>query len=206
MNDFELASRLSYFLWSSAPDEELMTLAAAGELTNPDVIAAQTQRMLKDKRVRRLAIEFGSQWLHVRDFGDFDEKSERHFPEFAAVRNALGEEPVRFFTDLFQHDGAVLDLLNADHTFVNGTLAKYYAIGGSDDAGWRRVEGVRAKGAVGSWDSVRRSPNRAVLRGPVQSCAVHGSARPCLVNDCRGRRKGFLCLVMHLRKDSPSAL
>ena len=149
VNDFELASRLSYFLWSSAPDEELMTLAAAGELTNPEVIAAQTQRMLKDKRVRRLAIEFGSQWLHVRDFGDFDEKSERHFPEFAAVRNALGEEPVRFFTDLFQHDGAVLDLLNADHTFVNGTLAKYYAIGGSDDAGWRRVEGVRAKGRGG---------------------------------------------------------
>ncbi|MFT6179020.1 MAG: hypothetical protein ACJA1W_001363 [Akkermansiaceae bacterium] len=149
VSDLELASRLSYFLWSSAPDAELMSLATAGKLKNSDVLAAQMQRMLKDKRVRRLAIEFGSQWLHVRDFDSFDEKSERHFPEFAAVRSALGEEPVRFFTDLFQRDGSVLDLLNADHTFVNGTLAKYYAIGGSDDAGWRRVEGVRKQGRGG---------------------------------------------------------
>ena len=149
VRDLELASRLSYFLWSSAPDAELMSLATAGKLKNPDILAARTQRMLKDKRVRRLAIEFGSQWLHVRDFDSFDEKSERHFPEFAAVRSALGEEPVRFFTDLFQRDGSVLDLLNADHTFVNGTLAKYYAIGGSDEAGWRRVEGVRAQGRGG---------------------------------------------------------
>ncbi|MDA7897636.1 DUF1588 domain-containing protein, partial [Akkermansiaceae bacterium] len=104
---------------------------------------------LKDKRVRRLAIEFGSQWLHVRDFDSFDEKSERHFPEFAAVRSALGEEPVRFFTNFFQDDGSVLNLLNADHTFMNGRLAKYYGIGGSDDAGWRRVAGVRAKGRGG---------------------------------------------------------
>ncbi len=149
VSDLELASRLSYFLWSSAPDEELISLATAGKLKNPDVLAAQTRRMIKDTRVRRLAIEFGSQWLHVRDFDGFDGKSERHFPEFAAVRSALGEEPVRFFTDLFQRDGSVLDLLNADHTFVNGTLAKYYAIGGSDDAGWRRVEGVRAQGRGG---------------------------------------------------------
>lgn len=149
VSDLQLASRLSYFLWSSAPDEELMSLATAGKLKNSDVLVAQAQRMLKDKRVRRLAIEFGSQWLHVRDFDSFDEKSERHFPEFAAVRSALGEEPVRFFTDFFQNDGSVLDLLSADHTFVNGRLAKYYGIGGSDDVGWRRVEGVRAKGRGG---------------------------------------------------------
>ncbi|MDB4433030.1 DUF1592 domain-containing protein [Akkermansiaceae bacterium] len=149
VNDLQLASRLSYFLWSSAPDEELMSLATSGKLKNPDVLLAQAQRMLKDKRVRRLAIEFGSQWLHVRDFDSFDEKSERHFPEFAAVRSALGEEPVRFFTNFFQDDGSVLNLLNADHTFMNGRLAKYYGIGGSDDAGWRRVAGVRAKGRGG---------------------------------------------------------
>ena len=149
VSDLELASRLSYFLWSSAPDEELMSLATAGKLKNTEILAAQTQRMLKDTRVRRLSIEFGSQWLHVRDFESFDEKSERHFPEFAAVRSALSEEPIRFFTDLFQRDGSVLDLLKADHTFVNGTLAKYYALGGSDETGWRRVEGLRAKGRGG---------------------------------------------------------
>ncbi|MGK0186631.1 MAG: hypothetical protein ACI9R3_002414, partial [Verrucomicrobiales bacterium] len=149
VSDLELASRLSYFLWSSTPDRELVSLAAAGKLDNPDILVAQMQRMLKDDRVRHLAVEFGSQWLHVRDFDGFDEKSERHFPEFAAMRNALGEEPVRFFTDLFQSDGSVLDLLNADHTFVNGTLAKYYAIGDTDEVGWRRVEGVRAHGRGG---------------------------------------------------------
>jgi len=149
VSDIELASRLSYFLWSSVPDDELMALARAGKLKNPDVLAAQTRLMLKDKRVRRLAIEFGSQWLHVRDFESFDEKSARHFPGFAAVRSALGEEPVRFITDLFQRDGSVLDLLNADHTFVNRTLATYYGITVPDKSGWRRVEGVRAKGRGG---------------------------------------------------------
>ncbi|MFT5413485.1 MAG: hypothetical protein ACI9NC_006240, partial [Verrucomicrobiales bacterium] len=149
VSDLELASRLSYFLWSSSPDQELMQLAAAGELQNPNVLVAQARRMLKGARVVRLATEFGSQWLHVRDFDDFDEKSERHFPEFAAVRKALGEEPVRFFTDMFQRDGSVLDLLAADHVFVNGTLAKYYGIGGVEGAVWRRVEDAQANGRGG---------------------------------------------------------
>lgn len=149
VSNLELASRLSYFLWSSTPDQELVSLATAGKLDDPDILVAQMQRMLKHDRVRRLAVEFGSQWLHVRDFDGFDEKSERHFPEFAAIRNALGEEPVRFFTDLFQRDGSVLDLINADHTFVNGTLAKYYGLGDTDEVGWRRVEGVRAHGRGG---------------------------------------------------------
>ncbi|MEQ2006951.1 MAG: DUF1592 domain-containing protein, partial [Limisphaerales bacterium] len=102
VSDTELATRLSYFLWSSAPDAELAALAAAGKLRNPAVLAAQTRRMLADARVRRLAVEFGAQWLHTRDLDKLDEKSERHFPTFTAVRGALNEEPIRFFTDLFQ--------------------------------------------------------------------------------------------------------
>ena len=149
VSDIELATRLSYFLWSSAPDAELASLAAAGKLRNPDVLAAQTRRMLADARVRRLAVEFGAQWLHTRDLDKLDEKSERHFPTFASVRGALNEEPIRFFTDLFQRDGSVLALLDADYTFVNATLAKHYGLTGVSGDDWRRVDGLRAQGRGG---------------------------------------------------------
>ncbi len=144
----ELASRLSFFLTSSAPDAELSALAAAGDLRDSVTLAAQARRLLADGRVRRLAIEFGAQWLHVRDFDQHDEKSERYFPEFGPIRAALDEEPVRFFTDFFQNDRSVLDLLAADHVFVNDALAEYYGLPAGGEA-WRRVEGVREKGRGG---------------------------------------------------------
>jgi len=154
VSDTELATRLSYFLWSSAPDAELASLAAAGKLRNADVLAAQTRRMLADPRVRRLAVEFGAQWLHTRDLDTLDEKSERHFPTFKSVRGALNEEPIRFFTDLFQRNGSVLALLDADYTFVNATLATHYGLTTdarllTSDSTWLRVDGVRAQGRGG---------------------------------------------------------
>lgn len=149
VNPYELASRLSYFLWSTAPDAELLDHAASGRIVDPDILAAQARRMIADLRIRRLAVEFGAQWLHTRDFDQLDEKSEQVFPEFAAIRSALHEEPIRFFTDLFQHDRSVLDLLDADHTFVNGALAAYYGIPGVTGDEWQRVEGVRARGRGG---------------------------------------------------------
>lgn len=146
---YEMATRLSYFLWSTAPDEELMALAKDGRLEDPEVLAAQAKRMTGDSRVRRLATEFGAQWLHTRDLDQLDEKSETVFPEFAGIRDALNEEPIRFFTDLFQHDGPVTDLLEADHTFVNEELSKYYGIEGVNGEEWRRVDGVRKLGRGG---------------------------------------------------------
>lgn len=148
VNDWELATRLSYFLWSSAPDDELRSLAASGRLHEPDVLAAQTRRMMKDARIRRLATEFGCQWLHVRDVESLDEKSERHFPTFTSLRGDMQEEAVRFFTDLFQSDGPVLSLLNADHSFVNGPLAEHYTLN-VQGGNWRRVDGLREKGRGG---------------------------------------------------------
>jgi hypothetical protein len=145
----ELASRLSYFLWSSLPDEELKALADSGQLTDADTLLAQTRRMLADDRVRRLAIEFGCQWLHVRDFDQFDEKSVEHFPEFRDLRDDMYEESVRFFTDLFQHDRSILSLLDADHTFLNATLAAHYGIPGVEGDEWRRVDDVRKYGRGG---------------------------------------------------------
>ncbi len=148
VGDWELATRLSYFLWSSQPDEELRALAAAGRLREPDVLAAQARRMLKDARVRRLASEFGCAWLHIHDFASLDEKSEQHFPEFAALKGAMYEESIRTFADLFQSDRPVLSLLDADYTFVNEPLAKFYGIPfkGTD---WQRVDGVRQLGRGG---------------------------------------------------------
>jgi hypothetical protein len=138
----ELASRLSYFLWSSLPDEPLLSSAADGSLDEPDVLVAQARRMLADPRARRLATEFACQWLQVYDFDTLDEKSETHFPEFAGVRGDLYEETIRFFTELFQKDGSVLSILDADHVFVNESLAKFYGIPGVSGADWRRVDGA----------------------------------------------------------------
>jgi hypothetical protein len=128
VTDWELATRLSYFLWSSAPDAELRAVAASGKLRKPDVLAAQMRRMIKDDRTRRLATEFACAWLHIYDFDQLGEKSERHFPTFAGLRGAMYEETIRFFTDLFQNDGSVLNILDADYTFLNAELAKHYGM------------------------------------------------------------------------------
>jgi hypothetical protein len=149
VNDWELATRLSYFLWSSAPDAELASVAASGRLHEPDVLVSQARRMMKDARVRRLATEFGCQWLHVRDLDTLDEKSERHFPNFVSLRADMQEEIVRFFTDLVQENRSVLSLLDADHTFVNGPLASFYGLNVPEKDAWQRADGLHALGRGG---------------------------------------------------------
>lgn len=150
ISDTELAVRLSYFLWAAPPDTELRTLAASGRLHDPKVLEAQVARMLKDKRLRALAVEFGTQWVHVRGFDTLNEKSEKLFPTFdASLRSAIYEESILFFQDLFQSDRAVTDLLAADDTFLNETLAKHYGIPGITGSQWRRVKGVQKYGRGG---------------------------------------------------------
>jgi hypothetical protein len=145
----ELAGRLSYFLWSSLPDRELMEAAAAGQLDDAAGIAEQLRRMLRDPKARRLAEEFGTQWLHVHGFAAHDEKSAEAFPTFAALRGAMEEETVLFLADFFQNDRSILSLLDADHTFLNGDLARHYGIDGVAGDEWRRVDGVRRHGRGG---------------------------------------------------------
>lgn len=150
VNDWELACRLSYFLWSSMPDEELRRLAAEGKLHEPKVLEAQVRRMLLDPRLRALAIEFGTQSIHVRGFDELKEKNEKLFPEFdAKLRQTIYEESILFFQDLFQADRPVLNLLDADYTFLNESLAKHYGIPGVKGGEWRRVESVRKFGRGG---------------------------------------------------------
>jgi hypothetical protein len=143
VTDWELASRLSYFLWASQPDDELRTVAAAGRLRDPEQLVAQMRRMLRDAKTRRLATEFACHWLQIDGFEHLDEKSERYFPTFTSLRGAMAEESIQFFADLFRHNGSVLDILDADYTFLNEDLARHYGIPGVTGAEWRRVDGVK---------------------------------------------------------------
>jgi len=149
VSDYELATRLSYFLWSSLPDAELLECAASGRLHEDEVLLAQTRRLLADPRAQRMAREFAAQWLHVYQFDQLDEKSESHFPTFAALRDDMYEETLLFFSDLFQNDRPVLNIIDADYTFLNEDLAAHYGIPNVAGPEWRRVEGVKQHGRGG---------------------------------------------------------
>jgi hypothetical protein len=141
LSDYALASRLSYFLWSSMPDAELLARARAGDLRRPAVLARQVRRMLKDDRVRGLATEFGGHWLNFRRFEEHNAVDRERFPAFDhELREAMFEEPVRFMVDVFRENRSVLDFLYAKHTFVNPVLAKHYGMDvGGEPGTWLRV-------------------------------------------------------------------
>jgi mono/diheme cytochrome c family protein len=143
LSDYALASRLSYFLWSSMPDEELLARAAAGGLRKDAVLRAQIRRMLNDDRARGLATEFGGNWLDFRRFEDSNTVDRERFPAFTnELREAMFEEPIRFLGDLIRNDRPVLNLLYGRYTFVNPILAHHYGMpevsGGPDH--WVRVD------------------------------------------------------------------
>ena len=144
----ELATRLSFLLWESTPDDELRSNAA--KLHEPAIMEQQVRRMLKDGRMRGMAEEFGARWLGVRDFVANHGRNLKHFPEFTlALREALAEEPVRFFEDLLINDRPVADVIAADAVVINELLAKHYGIPGVKGAEWRRVEMVAEYGRGG---------------------------------------------------------
>jgi hypothetical protein len=153
LDDVALASRLSYFLWSSMPDRELLDLAAARQLHRPEVLVAQAKRMLKDERARGFAVEFAGNWLDFRRFEEHNGVDRGRFPQFTnGLREAMFEEPVRFFLDVVRRDGSVLDFLYADHTFVNADLARHYGMPiptGAGADGWARVDGINQYGRGG---------------------------------------------------------
>src|SRR5579862_4697783 len=143
LSAYSLASRLSYFLWSSMPDQELLAHAAAGDLQKNDVLIAQVRRMLKDGRVRGLATEFGGNWLDFRQFETHNAVDRDRFPSFNnELREAMFQEPIRMIEDAFRNNRSALDLLYGNYTFVNPALAKHYGmpdVAGNDDS-WVRVE------------------------------------------------------------------
>ena len=152
LDDFALASRLSYFLWASMPDDELLAVAAKGELKRPEVLVRQARRMLKDSRVRGLVTEFGGNFLDFRRFEEHNAVDRERFATFNNdLRQAMFEEPVRFMLDVVRENRAVTDLVFARHTFVNPVLAKHYGmpevLGTSDT--WVRVDAADKYGRGG---------------------------------------------------------
>jgi hypothetical protein len=136
ISDLELASRLSFFLWSSIPDDELLELAAAERLHEPEVLAAQVERMLADERSDALVENFASQWLLLRELDEVVPQD----PEYDAdLRAAFRQETERLFADVLRERRSVLDLLDSDYTYINGRLAAHYGIEGVRDSYMRRV-------------------------------------------------------------------
>ena len=129
LNDDELASRLSYFLWSSVPDESLRRLAREKRLHEPQTLREQVKRMLADERARGLAVEFGGQWLDFRRFESHNSVDRERFPAFTdQLRSAMFEEPVRFLENLLRNDLPVSDCLDADYVILNKALAEHYGV------------------------------------------------------------------------------
>src|SRR5205085_3799773 len=115
--------------WSSLPDEALLARAAAGDLHKSEVLVVQLRRMLRDPKVRGLATEFAGNWLDFRRFEEHNAVDRDRFPSFTnELRQAMFEEPVRYFIDIAQRDRSVLDLLYGKDTFVNAPLAKHYGM------------------------------------------------------------------------------
>ena len=173
LNDLELASRLSFFLWSSLPDNELLTLATASRLSRPGVLAAQVSRMLADPRARSLSDDFAFQWLHLSKLDEIT-PDRGQFPYASGLLDARAilKEELRLFIDsILRSDRSVKELLTADHTFLNERLAMLYGIETVKGAHFRRVtltdtarRGLLGKGAI---LMLTAYPNRTspVLRG-----------------------------------------
>nr|WP_246151703.1 DUF1592 domain-containing protein [Rubripirellula reticaptiva] len=139
ISDVELASRLSFFLWSSIPDDELLSLAEANQLHDPEVLAKQVTRMLADDRSDSLTTNFASQWLYLRNL-DSITPDLRLFPDFDDnLREAFRRETEELFRDMVRNDRSVLGLIDSDYTYLNQRLAKHYGVGHVFGSQFRRV-------------------------------------------------------------------
>ena len=146
ISDVDLASRLSFFLWATAPDEELLTLASEAKLSEPEVLDAQVERMLASPKAEALSTRFASQWLRLQDLDKLHPDA-LMFPMYDAVlADALKRETEVFFQHLVEEDRSVLELLDADYTFVNERVARHYGIPNVTGSHFRRqpLEGVNA--------------------------------------------------------------
>jgi hypothetical protein len=173
ISDLELATRLSFFIWSSIPDVTLIDLAAQNRLRQPDVLEGQVRRMLADPRADALAKNFAGQWLHLRNLENKRPNTDE-FPDFDNdLREAFQREAELFFASIMREDRSVVDLLTADYTFVNERLARHYGIPNVYGSRFRRVtlppelaprRGLLGKGGIlmATSQADRTSP---VLRG-----------------------------------------
>ena len=184
IGDFELASRLSFFIWNTAPDRELLDIAARETLKDPLVLEEQVRRMLKDPRSESLAMKFGNQWLHLDEL-DAMTPNLVYYPEWdLTLTEAMKREIELFFDSIVREDRNVMDLLTSSHTFVNSRLARHYGIPQVSGTGFQRVElredyrrGLLGKGGILTLTSLadRTSP---VYRGKWVMVVLFGTPPP----------------------------
>ena len=227
IDDLELASRLSFFLWSSIPDDQLIDVAVRGELRKPDTLDAQVRRMLADPRASALAKNFGGQWLHIRNLQAVDPDASA-FPEFDDnLRQAFQRETELFLESQMREDRPLEELLTANHTFVNERLARFYGIPNVYGAHFRRapLSDPRRAGLLGHGSiltvtsyATRTSP---VVRGkylldnilgapppppppnvpPLQESAEAGRPLASIRERMEAHRQNAVCATCHTRMD-----
>ncbi len=188
LNGFELANRLSFFLWASMPDDRLFALAEEGRLTDPAVLVAEARRMLQDLRAEALGTEMAGKWLGFYDFDDFTQPDMDKFPEYTeSLRRAMYEESIHFFVHLLQENRPMHELIDADYTFVNEELANHYGIPGVCGEVVRKVsipaELATQRGGLfgmGSLLTVKSTPLRSspIYRGVWVVGSVLGTPTP----------------------------
>src|SRR5262249_28871682 len=140
LNDWEVASRLSYFLWSTMPDVELFRLAEQGKLRDPVVLEAQVKRMLNYPKAFALVQNFGGEWVNLRNL-QTAQPARRDFPAWDDnLRAAMRTETEMFFQSIIKEDRSILEFLDADYTYVNGPLARLYGISGVSGEAFQRVK------------------------------------------------------------------
>jgi hypothetical protein len=169
-NAYELASRLSYFLWSSMPDDELRARAADGSLLQAEQLEKQVDRLLSDSKARALVENFADQWLGIRKLGEMPpdpEKNPTYYDD--NLEAAMKEETRRFFQHLLAGNGSLLEFIDSDYTFLNGALARHYGIAGVDGDSFRKValNASHRRGGLLGQGSILTSTSNGVETQPV---------------------------------------
>jgi hypothetical protein len=170
ISGFELATRLSYFLWSSAPDRQLLRLAADGKLSEPEILHQQIDRLLADPRSEAISRHFAGQWLGFQDLREVADPDTNRFPTFTpSLRSAMYRESVEFFNHIIQANRPVTDLIHADYTFANAELAKHYGIPGITGDKLQRVSLTdKNRGGVIGQASILTSTSVPLRTSPVK--------------------------------------
>ena len=168
VGNYELASRLSYFLWSTMPDDELFLLAEEGRLQDPEVLEKQVARMLADDRASALVDNFAGQWLGIRKLAAASPDPERFADFDDALRDAMAKETSMFFASIARDNRSVLEFIDSDYTFVNARLAQHYGIDGVEGEEFRRVPTTEERGGVLTHASVLTLTSNPTRTSPVK--------------------------------------
>lgn len=169
LGSYQLASRLSYFLWSSMPDAELFGLAASGELNNEEHLKRQIERMLLDPKAIALGEQFAAQWLGIYQLGETNKLDTNRFPEFdASLTAAMRQEAAQFFQGIFAENRSLLELIDANYTYANEALARIYGLEGISGSRMQRVQLADARrGGVLGMSAILAATSQPLRTSPV---------------------------------------